>query len=55
MKNFRKAIGVYFSKITTKYDLDMNIIEGVNHREFTLKKNFARPSSETYHLYHIRH
>lgn len=55
MKNFRKTIGVYFSKITTKYDLDMNLIEGLSHKEFSLKKSFSRPNSVTYHLYHIKH
>lgn len=54
MKDFKRILNKFINKLTTKYDLDMNLIEGINHKEFKISKNFYRPSPNSYHLYHVQ-
>lgn len=53
MKKFKLLINDYVKNISEKYDLDMNMIEGVHHNEFILNSKHHRASLKEIHLYHI--
>lgn len=53
MKIFKMIVGEYMKTISNKYDIDMNIIEGIHHNEFMINHKFHCPNQKTMHLYHI--